>query len=538
MATEANIIDSLIISIGIDSSGVAEGRKKALADLKGLRDDATKNAGDVEKRNKRLAESVGSVKNEVLGLTLAFAGAASIKDFVGSILTSNASLGRMSANLGVNSRELSAWQYTVKAVGGSADDANASIQAMFGVMEAAKLGQATPAGQALLRLGVSGDDAAKGPDAMIAALAENRTNLSNPDRFALMQQAGLNPSSISALTSPDFQKNMAVGRSLAPRPEDIKAAQDLQKAWAQLAQTITHDATPAITTLVNGVNVLAKNSDNLTIAADGAIGVLTAVGVAAAIAAWPFALLAAGIAGALVAYQKWDTIKKDVAAIPHDIRKAVGIDDSSWYNPGGGRPPGGASGGAPATGNMGRIEGYLSAHGLSAGQTKGVAAGIFAESGGNPEAFNGTGGGQGAYGIGQWRGVRLKNLFAMFGNHPTLEQQLQFMSWEMKHGYSNAARNIGATNDPRLASQAFIYDYEAPGAGAFGDLKRANGYIYGGARAKIAHHQASSHHETTINGGIHVNAPNAKDGPGIAKTLPPAIKRRGLTAQANKGLTG
>lgn len=65
-------------------------------------------------------------------------------------------------------------------------------------------------------------------------------------------------------------------------------------------------------------------------------------------------------------------------------------------------------------------------------QAAGIVGNLSRESAGlNPSIVNPT---SGAYGIAQWLGDRKKKLFEMYGPNPSLEQQLEFVDYELKGG--------------------------------------------------------------------------------------------------------
>lgn len=116
------------------------------------------------------------------------------------------------------------------------------------------------------------------------------------------------------------------------------------------------------------------------------------------------------------------------------------------------------------------IVGYLRQAGLSEAQARGVAAGIHAESRGNPLARNPT---SDALGIGQWLGPRKRELVRRYGPNPTLQQQLDFLVWELRGGDHGGAAVL-ARSDEAGVLDAYIRQFMRPAAGAetAGDLER------------------------------------------------------------------
>lgn len=121
------------------------------------------------------------------------------------------------------------------------------------------------------------------------------------------------------------------------------------------------------------------------------------------------------------------------------------------------------------------IETYLQNQGLTPDQASGVAAGIQAESGSNPNAVNPT---SGAFGIGQWLGARQQALFAQYGSNPTLQQQLDFLVSELNGG-DVGGKAVLAQSSPLDTLTAYITKFMRPAAGAqtTGDLARGAAYL-------------------------------------------------------------
>jgi hypothetical protein len=114
---------------------------------------------------------------------------------------------------------------------------------------------------------------------------------------------------------------------------------------------------------------------------------------------------------------------------------------------------------------------FFEKKGYSREQAKGIAAGVFAETANDHQAFNSTGGGQGAFGLGQWRGPRLRALRQRFGENPTKTQQLEFLHSELQGGDPGGAL-VTAKKNARATFESYINDFMRPGGGARGDLRR------------------------------------------------------------------
>ena len=190
---------------------------------------------------------------------------------------------------------------------------------------------------------------------------------------------------------------------------------------------------------------------------------------------------------------------------------------------------------------------YLKSQGLTHEQARGVTAGAVAESRLDPNTVNPT---SGAFGIGQWLGSRKKELFRRYGPNPTMQQQLEFLAWELKGGDHGGKHVLGAGSSQE-ALHAYITKFMRPAAGAetSGDLARGSAFLAAnqndrpragaGLTASAAGRAASvvnNNPKTDIRIDkidVHTQATDAK---GIARDIGPAIRERTFVTQANRGL--
>ena len=145
------------------------------------------------------------------------------------------------------------------------------------------------------------------------------------------------------------------------------------------------------------------------------------------------------------------------------------------------------------------VTAYLQAHGLSAASAQGAGAGVFAEGGGLGFSANG------AFGIGQWRGDRLRRLFATYGRNPTLDQQMAFLLSELRGGDPGGASVIGASS-AAAALWAYASRFmrpDLPGEGhrhAMEDFNRGRGLIGAGSASSLNVQQKVDIHITSTGG--------------------------------------
>lgn len=92
----------------------------------------------------------------------------------------------------------------------------------------------------------------------------------------------------------------------------------------------------------------------------------------------------------------------------------------------------------------------------------GIMANLESESGFDPNAFNASGGGQGAYGICQWRGNRQSNL-KMLANYNTLPVQIEYMLSELNTSYKTTLTLMMTPGTADDMTYNWCATFEVPG---------------------------------------------------------------------------
>lgn len=545
------IIDSFITEFRADPVPFEEGSERVREALEKTREEVAGGADDFDTYGKRASEFFGKLRNEAVGLFLAFQGASSIKGFITDIIASDAATGRLARNLGIATEELSAWQLAIKTVGGSAEEANAALSAIEKAYQTFALTGELPNQADYLGLGISLEDFKKGPDEVLLKMAEAAERMDQTEFYARMQRIGIPDSVINQLvkgreaTEKLIEEKKKEG---AATDEQAKAAAEFEKKLADLSAKITGLVRPALYGLVelllDFLTLLEENNIELPVL----IGFIGAIAFAAAAAASPFLAWAAAITAVVAALGA-------LYAARENIMDSLGLGDDKiggGYNaPGSGGVGAGVGAGVSAGpapsgkspgANEAYIRNYLRASGLTEEQTRGVMAGIFAESGMNPNAKNPT---SGAYGIGQWLGPRKRALMAKYGPNPTLEQQLAFLVQELKGGDWGGKSVMRSTTAEDTLSNYIGgpgWGFMRPDpAGRAGDMRRGYNYLgRGPSRPAATGARASRPAGGGAGASVHIGQITvntaATDAAGIARDLPAAIRRRGVIAQANTGL--
>lgn len=117
----ATIIDSLVVTLGLDPSGFKKGQDEVKKGLNDTRKNADQTAKDMEAAGKRAASFFGSIRTELLALVGVTLSAQGIKTFITSMTSDLMRLGIESRALDISAKSLDGWERAASAAGSSAE---------------------------------------------------------------------------------------------------------------------------------------------------------------------------------------------------------------------------------------------------------------------------------------------------------------------------------------------------------------------------------------------------------------------------------
>ncbi|MFP2409187.1 hypothetical protein ACLEVB_17495 [Enterobacter ludwigii] len=115
------IIDSLVVTLGLDSSGFKKGQTEVKKGLDDTRKNADQTAKDMEAAGKRAASFFGSIRTELLTLVGVTLSAQGIKTFITSMTSDLMRLGIESRALDISAKSLDGWERAAAAAGSTAE---------------------------------------------------------------------------------------------------------------------------------------------------------------------------------------------------------------------------------------------------------------------------------------------------------------------------------------------------------------------------------------------------------------------------------
>lgn len=115
------IIDSLVVTLGLDPSGFKKGQTEVKKGLDEARKNADQTAKDMEAAGKRAASFFGSIRTELLALVGVTLSAQGIKTFITNMTSDLMRLGIESRALDISAKSLDGWERAAAAAGSTAE---------------------------------------------------------------------------------------------------------------------------------------------------------------------------------------------------------------------------------------------------------------------------------------------------------------------------------------------------------------------------------------------------------------------------------
>lgn len=490
----ATVIDSLLVTLGLDSSKFEAGTKKV-----------DKGLGDITKSATKFLAVIG--------------GSYAMKRFIEQQVESSAALDRLSRNLNENVSTLSAWSNAAEGAGGSASGLQGTLDMLSRAQTDLQLTGQSGLIPYFSALGLSIADVqgrAKPATQLLVDLADrfsqmDRTTANNMGRSMGIDQGTMNlllkgRAEVELLVKRQREQN-AVTKLQAEQASRLQAAIiGSRQSFEAFGRELLSKATPALEkvfAILSDLGDWARENKEfveamLTIIAVGlgAIGaalipinltVVALLGLAAALAlVWQDYKTFERGGDALGPWAKWlPGIKATIEGIKTISRTLMDagfrmasflIMTYEFYSGNKkaarraadamlrGMPAGEAAAAAPGGGGAMTPQKFFESKGWSAAQAAGIVANLQAESNLNPGA---TGDNGKAYGIAQWHPDR-QAAFAKWAGKDikgsTLDEQLAFVHYEMTEGGEKRAGSAlrGALTAQR-AGEIVSRNYERPG---------------------------------------------------------------------------
>jgi len=284
----AIVIESLIVTLGLDATNFRRGTADAtrarntLGDTNRRQDAETsarekklaaeqaKRGKEADARAKAMADGFRKVRNEALSLFALFTAGVGIKNFIANTVESAVQLGYLSQNLKTSIESLQAYGRAAERAGGTTEGAFAQLRESADSLAALRSGLGPNEGmQWFFRMGGSSDDLKDGNtylmarskiisemfnrDPQRAMLISKQMGISE-DQFNLIKQG---PDAIKRLTDAQMKNSVISAK-------DAEGALELKNKWLDFSQAMTATGTkilvaliPAFSQLMNWLQTVA-----------------------------------------------------------------------------------------------------------------------------------------------------------------------------------------------------------------------------------------------------------------------------------------
>lgn len=258
------VIDSLLVTLGLDSTAFKKGSKDVEEAQKKLgkqakrqskeREQEQKKAGkaqserakQLQRQGKQAMETYKKIRNQVLSLGLAFTAGMGFSKFAEWVVGDTSAMGRLGDVAGMSAREISGWGLAAKNAGGSAKEMMQTILKASNEVAGFHLGHASEGIKAFLAFG--GDkNALKNAKSYLLGVSDllERINKTNPARAQMVAgQMGFDFNAFNVLKQGPsaLQKNIAAYEKLTgvtreQRAESQKALEQWNAMTASLENT-------------------------------------------------------------------------------------------------------------------------------------------------------------------------------------------------------------------------------------------------------------------------------------------------------------
>lgn len=531
----ATIIDTLIVKLGLDSSGFSSGKGKVDKGLKETSAEANKAGVSLKKAGKDGADGFNTAAVSVGKFLAVIGGTVAIKRFIEQTIESSAALDRLSKNLQENVSTISAWANAAEIAGGTAEGLTGTMDMLSKSQTELMLTGQSSLIPYFSALGVALADVngkARPANDILLDLSDRFSRMDRTTANNMGRMMGIDPGTMNLLLKGRREVELMIARqkeyaaltkqqgeeATRLREAMVKGRQQFEAFGRELLSTITpalekllaifsdlgqwmrdnRDFVEAfLSTIAVGLGLIAAATIPINMTAVAVLALATAIGVL-----WDDYQTWKKGGDSLIDWSKWepgikaagagirwlrdlasdafyrifaaaDAIASVLSGDMAAAKRALGeVVSGNGKTYGSTSPIPEAPNASPAPGNM-SPQRYFESKGWSPAQAAGIVANLHSESAMNPAAVGDKGK---AYGIAQWHPDRQAAFKAWSGKdirQSTLEEQLAFVNYELTEGNEKPAGAAlrGAVTAER-AGQIVSRRYERPAKAEGEALKR------------------------------------------------------------------
>lgn len=235
----ATVIDSLLVTLGLDPSGYKKGAAEAAKSTKAVSE-------SVKVSSEGMVKALEEVGRSVAVLFLGFESVTGLGKFLAGLNNTSANLGLVSKNLGLSVHEVEVWGNAVKLMGGTAEEAQAGLLSLNKQLVDFKIGASGPSALVTLlqRAGVDlydlNGNIRKTPD-LLKDLAKAYEGVNQATARARLADAGVSENVINLLLQEKSAREATLAqaeRNSVATKESTDEALKLRQAWQSVQEKI------------------------------------------------------------------------------------------------------------------------------------------------------------------------------------------------------------------------------------------------------------------------------------------------------------
>lgn len=288
----ANVVDSLLVTLGLDTKDFEAGRKKVDSGIDSTKKRVEKSGKQIAASGKQGAEFFGSMQKAAVKFFAVLAAARGITQFVSQTISMGANLSRASRNLNLSANELHKWGNAAKQSGGSMEGFLGTMQGLSQQLTEIQQTGASAMTPLLNFINVGVADSAgkaKGLNTLILDIAEGleRSTLARADKFNMLKMAGFDDGTANVILRGRKDAEAFVAGQVGMSDEMAKKMEDQERRWIaiqdkvrQIATDVLEKILPAIEKISPLIGGLVDGFSKLNEMTDGWAGTLIAAALA------------------------------------------------------------------------------------------------------------------------------------------------------------------------------------------------------------------------------------------------------------------
>lgn len=239
----ATVIDSLIVTLGMDNKDFQQGMKDTEKGLSDTRKKTDRVGKQIAASGKDAAEFFGQMQRSAIKFFAVLTAGKGLINFTRDVVTTGANLSRLSKNLNISADTMHRWGKASELNGGSMDGFLGTLQNLNNQVTEIFMKGDSAITPYLRQLGVSVTDAAGKAKPLTAVLGDiaDATEKAFPDRqqrYAYLQQMGFDEGTINLIAKGGKELRSTLAAQQGFSQKDADAAYRAEQTWIKAQQRL------------------------------------------------------------------------------------------------------------------------------------------------------------------------------------------------------------------------------------------------------------------------------------------------------------